>query len=654
MQFIHMGFLAAGAIAMTLPIWIHLLLRQRARPMQIGSVRFLQAVVRRSKRRQRIRRWLLLALRCLAVLLLGLLFARPYLPAAPADGRTREAVILIDRSASMLASVDGSQSPFDDAVEYAREHIESLGEQSRIQIGLFDGGGVESIPIDELDDAEAGYASSNFAEAFSWAADVLAASSRVDRSLLLLSDLQAAGLQAEPPQPFPADIPVEIVDVGRSATQNLAIESVQPAQVELRPGVPVALAVRFYNAGALPVNEVSVEFVLNGPAGDLEFEETLTLGAGSRTSREIVLDIEEAGLYQGYALIKREDSFSWDSRRWMAFEVRRPDRVLLVDGEPGRTEYANETYYLETALRLQTPVGDAPARTFEVERLVWERGEGFPDLDGFRLVILANPGRFTTNDASRLRQFMDDGGNVLLFCGERTTPAVLEPMQEAGLVPRGAVPSPRDAFARVTEFDEQHPVLLPFADPQHGDLRRLTVKRYLPLSQWWSSAETNDAAVVLLKSRDEPLIVERPVGAGRLILMATTADRDWNDWPQGRLYVPLVRQLAAYLTGRFDPRQPVQSELIESAGVPPGITEDDETLLVRNTDPRESEPGRVTPEQFREAIGLPEAPRSELDKQAQALAPAGVMRSDEHWPLVVWLLLAVLGIETLLASRVVE
>lgn len=649
MQFIHMGFLAAGALAMTLPIWIHLLLRQRARPMPIGSVRFLQAVVRRTKRRQRIRRWLLLALRCLAVLLLGLLFARPYLPAAPADGRTREAVILIDRSASMLTG-DKGDGPFEAAREFARKHVDALGEQAVIHIGLFDATGVEPISADDLDDAQAGYAGSNFAEAFAWAADVLNNSGRADRSLLLLSDLQAAGLQAEPPQPFPVDIPVEIVNVGDPVTQNLAVESVQPLQVELRPGVPVALAMRVFNAGALPVNDVPVEILLDGPQGRRKLQRNVTLGAGSRTTLEVPFDIEEPGLYQGNASIGREDPFPWDSRRWVAFEARRPDRVLLVDGEPGRTEYANETYYLETALRLQTPLGDAPARTFEVERLVWERGEGFPDLDGFRVVILTNLGRFTDTDADRLRQFMDDGGNVLLFLGERTTPTVLEPMQESGLLPDGTIPSPRDAVARVTDFDARHPALHVFADPQHGDLRRLTVKRVVPLSQWWAE----DASTVLLTTRDEPLIVERPVGDGRLILVATTADREWNDWPQGRLYVPLVRQLVAYLTGQLDPRQPVQTAVIAAAGESPGITEDNDVLLVRNPDPRESELQRLTPEQFREAIDLPTDSTTELDRQAQALAPAGVMRSDERWPLVVWLLLGVLAVETLLASRVVE
>lgn len=650
-QFIHLGFLAAGAAAVTLPIWIHLLLRQRARPMEIGSVRFLQAVVRRTKQRQRIRRWLLLALRCLAVLLLGLLFARPYLPAAPADGRTREAILMIDRSASMQV-MTGNDTAFARAVELAAERIAALGDQARIQIGLFDADGVETIELEELDDAAPGYAATNYAEAFAWCTDILTSSDRTDRSVVFLSDLQASGLDTEALGLFPPDVLLEIIDVGSSVSQNLAVESAQPTQIEIRPGVPISLSVRLHNAGALPVSEVPVSVQLSGPAGGVTQQQVISLKAGGRATLDFPLEIAEPGIVQGHVELDWDDPLPWDNRRYVAFEVRHPDRVLLVDGDPGRNEYDSDTYFLETALRLTTPMGDAPARTFEVERLVWDRGEGFPDLGGFRLIVLANVGRFTGSDAARLREFLDDGGNVLLFAGDRMTPAVFEALQQSQILPAGPPPSARDLAGRVTEVAVTHPALAPFADPQHGDLRRLTVSRLIDLAGDQPAGEDRWDAV-LLRSGDLPVMTERSVGAGRLILVATTADRGWNDWPRSRLYVPLVRQMAAWLTGQLDPRQSVNSRLA-TAAAPPGIGEEDDTLLVRNTDPRESQVQRLTPDQLREQLGLPVDPQAELKQQAQALAIPGVARSDELWPIVVWILLAALAAETLLASRIAE
>lgn len=649
MQFLHLSYLAAAAATLAIPVWIHLLLRQRARQMEIGSTRFLKAVVRRTKRRQRLRRWLLFSLRCLAVLLLGLLFARPFLPAVPASGSTRETVVLIDRSASMQGVDESGDSSFDRAKAAAGRYVAAQGGQARVLVGLFDSAGVETIRPEQLVDAEVGFAGTDYLEAFAWAGDRLAGSARAERSVVLYSDLQSGGLDVQPTRSFPADVAVEIVDLGQPLTHNVAVVQADPVQIELRPGVPIAVEARIYNADVAAIANAQLTLRLQGPGGQIEQQRPLDLSPGDRQTVTFPFELDRPGVYRGGVSIDSEDPLKWDDTRWLVLEARRPDRVLLVDGDPGDNEYASETYYLEKALRLQTPIGDAPPRTFEIERIVWDRGDGFPELSGFRLVVLANPGRLTRTDAARLKDYMRQGGNVLLFAGERVTRGVLEPMQEAGLLPAANVPAPRDVFGRVTRFDAEHPVLAVFSDVQQGDLRRLRVERLLPLGERFSAQET------LLAVDDEPLIAGREVGSGRIVIVGTTADLDWNDWPRGRLYVPLIRQLAAWLTGQLDPRQLVHVQQIAAAGQSPGIVSaDGGAMTVWNVDPRESEIARVTAEQFRETMNLPAAAQSDPQRRAESLAPAGVARSDELWPWVVWCLLAVLMGETLLSSRIVE
>ena len=94
--FIHLGFLAAG-LAVAVPIVIHLLFRQRARRVEIGTIHFLRLVLRDQARRRKIRRWVLLALRAAAMVLLALFFARPYWNYAGVPGR-RSANRRLDRS----------------------------------------------------------------------------------------------------------------------------------------------------------------------------------------------------------------------------------------------------------------------------------------------------------------------------------------------------------------------------------------------------------------------------------------------------------------------------------------------------------------------------------------------------------------------------
>jgi hypothetical protein len=71
--------LGAGAIA--IPIVLHLLLRQQPRRMKFPAIQFLVESELASKRALQWRHWLLLALRCLALMLLAVVLARPQVAA---------------------------------------------------------------------------------------------------------------------------------------------------------------------------------------------------------------------------------------------------------------------------------------------------------------------------------------------------------------------------------------------------------------------------------------------------------------------------------------------------------------------------------------------------------------------------------------------
>jgi uncharacterized membrane protein len=105
-----MAFLAplffAGLLALAVPILVHLTHKERKDVVVFPSLMFLSKIPYQAVRRQRIRHWLLFALRCLALILLALAFARPFLnrasAATPVRGLgARELVILLDRSYSM-------------------------------------------------------------------------------------------------------------------------------------------------------------------------------------------------------------------------------------------------------------------------------------------------------------------------------------------------------------------------------------------------------------------------------------------------------------------------------------------------------------------------------------------------------------------------
>jgi hypothetical protein len=203
---------------------------------------------------------------------------------------------------------------------------------------------------------------------------------------------------------------------------------------------------------------------------------------------------------------------------------------------------------------------------------------------------------------------------------------------------------------RVDQWDSKHPALSCFSDPQQGDLRRVEFQKLLPLKQL--EADSRE----LLASGNQIVAAERQVGKGRCIYFGSSADRDWTELPRTPMYVPLVRQIVAYLADQLAERSAVTiqvlSKPLEKVGIVPAADEEGQ-WLVTNMDPRESALERITPEALLAVAGaVPTQPPDENTVAAGLKLPADSLRPDEIWTLVTWLLFAVLSVEMLLAGRV--
>src|SRR5688572_22196092 len=122
MSFLYPAFLI-GALAIAIPIVLHLLRRDIAPEVPFTAVRLLRrAPIERSQRR-RLREILLLTARVAALLLLAMAFARPF-AASSATGALR--IVAVDRSFSM-----GGSGRFERALTQARTAIDAaaVGEQ---------------------------------------------------------------------------------------------------------------------------------------------------------------------------------------------------------------------------------------------------------------------------------------------------------------------------------------------------------------------------------------------------------------------------------------------------------------------------------------------------------------------------------------------
>jgi hypothetical protein len=682
MSFIQIGFLAALA-ALAIPIVIHLVFRQRAKRVDLGTLRFLRVVLEHNARRRRVMRWLLLMLRLACVGLLAFLFARPYLLAARSAGEKRTVAVLIDRSASMELVQDG-QRGIDRAVASVKQLLSEAPDNTRFEIAWFDhgvhplfapaAGDAEMAKSDKERDPsraeqlaklkapETCFGGTDYGAALEWARDVLAKAPPGPRVLHVFTDFQQSGLAWSEVDELPEDVESHLHDLGRSAVNNLAVTEARPERAWLRPDEQTSLHITVYNGGPFPVEELPIELKLANQGREITRREQVKIEPGTSLSLRLDLPPLAAGLWQGSVSIEASDDLPVDNVRHVALLAAPPYQVLLVDGRASPSPVLSSTYFLQAALRL-APEGEMySASPFEPKQII--AGDPLPNLDKVDVVVLSDVGNeLDARDCRELADLVKRGGGLLVFCGENVTAERAGPLAAAGLTVGqiGGVQHATDLPIRLATWDSKHPIFAAFSDPQLGDLARLSFTACTKITP------DKDAQVLATFKDGTPAVVEKSLGKGSMVWFASTADRRWSDWTRSRLYLPLVYQLLGHQSG-LSAGGRVRDEILEAqatallpgqairslpTALPPGVHSQEGHTLVVNGGPREAETDRAPPEEFANRFGLKLADEAiPVEAQPSERVVAGTELIDnELWPWLAGCLLAVLLAEGLVANR---
>jgi hypothetical protein len=651
MGFVQASLLAALA-AVILPILAHLLFRRRSRPVDLGTLRFLKVAIRQDTRRRRLKRWLLLALRLSCVVLVVLLFARPYRAEFAGGGDAGLNIILIDRSASMARLRDGERL-IDRAVRQVPDVVARVPARSRVEVAWFD---VKVEPVASSEDGRVSLAAvespatltggTDFAAALSWAAARCAAARGGPLAVHVFTDLQRTGFGGLEDFTFPKDVPVRVWDVGPAASGNVAVTGVRPVSLLVRADHPTTVQATILNARTEPLEQRPVRLGLANKGKVIEIPAVASAPAGASTTVTFETPPLGPGLWRGTVSVAADDELPLDNARHVALYAAAKPRVLLLDGAARDVAALGEAYFLEAALRLAPPGETVPDAPFRVNVFPYGPDARVPDLSQVDVLVAANVVGFPPADATKVKAFLDRGGSAVIFGGSNLGPAGTASYAAAGLSVgevTGTHPA-RDVPFRIADFAGEDAMLEPFADPQHGDLHRLTFSgctRVVPAA----------GVRVLARFRDgTPLLLERQTGPSRVVWCAASVGREHGEWSRSRLFLPLVHQLVLGAAGHAG-AGPVRD--LPAAGEAPGVRQRGEVWEVRNLEPQESELERCTPEEFAQRLGVKLAEDAGEPRASATGEEGNELRAGELWP---WLWLGVVLIwlaEGVLANRTV-
>jgi hypothetical protein len=530
MQFLAPIFLA-GLAALAIPVIIHLTHRERDTPVRFPSLMFLRRIPYRTRRRQRIRHWLLFLLRAAAVALITLAFARPLLrgaaAGAPSGEAAREVVVLVDRSMSMSAG-----DRWDRAVAAARTVLNALSPRDRATLVLFAERAEAVGPTHELGTLVAALeqarpipAATRYGAAFRLAADLLATSDLPRREVVLVADFQRSGTADLEATRLPSGTSLAVISVADGEPTNLAVTDVLLDRGRGADRSRLAVGARIVNTGSEDQRGVTVALEVNDAV-----LRSVTVNVPARSTVPVSFPAVAAptGAVRGRVTTGGDRLAGDDAFHFVAAPVE-PVRVLLVEasGAP-----AGISLYLERALA----IGDHPPFSVDTRRGVPEPAT----LEQYDIVI--------SNDAQMgrgggaLRAFVEQGGGLFAILGARASG---RPLVSAfpELIAGAAGPVDRlaegGATLSVVAFD--HPVFEAFRAPRSGDFSTARFYRYRRL-------DLGNSASTLARFDDgAPAILEAPIGSGRAMAVATGLENSWNDLPLQPVFLPLVQRAARHL-----------------------------------------------------------------------------------------------------------
>ncbi len=538
-----MGFLTpwflAGAVAIGLPIWIHLLKRHRTDPRLFPSLMLFEKREQSSVKHRRLEYLLLFALRALMILLLALLFANPFIRrTVSAKDSKKLTLIAVDRSFSMGA---------DDRLQRAKEEAQSVlskvaaGDQAQV-VAL--GAQVQALtqPTSDTGALRAAINSiqpsdsrASFGEIVRYT-KTLSESIKMPIELHLLSDLQKSAMPGFADVRFDPNTTLVPHQIGR-AEPNWTVENVvAPRRVYDPKRARVVATVAGFGTAAPNMSGDGINLIMS--------KKTVSLSVNGKVLQTKQVDVppgtpgraqvEFLGLDVPYGFSRGEvtvaggdgDTLPADDRFPFSVERTDPRKVLFVDD--GRRPLG--LVYFRAAL-------DASAdAAFQLESMHPEMA-GNQQLSNYAMVVLNDPGTLPPGFEDSLKRYVSGGGGLLISLGPSAAalprvPVLDEPIEGSSYAAREG-----DRFLSVTDIDTGHPALR-------------NVERFNGVEFLQAIRVTPSKSHVLARLNDQtPLVLERQIGEGKVLVFASTFDYLGNDLPKHAAWVPFIQQSTAYLGG---------------------------------------------------------------------------------------------------------
>ena len=532
-----MGFLApwflGGLVALGVPVFVHLLRRHVTVPRPVSSLMFFERGIQSSTRHHRLKHLILFALRAALVLLVVLAFANPFVRRVTANTNGRLLLIVVDNSFSMRAG-----QRFADARQRALTQMAAKPNSQKAQIMAL-GGQLQILtqPISDgaqlqaaLQSIQPGDGHASFGD-LGRAVRALEETVRMPIDVHLYSDMQRTAMPANfADLVLPANVALILHPVANGPPMpNWTIESIDAPADLSDPKDPHRSRVRAVVTGfGTPAASKTVSLVVNGKS--LATRRVDVPANGRATVEFAPLDVSY-GFNRCELRIDNSDTLPADDSGVFAVRRSDPQRVLFVHAASD----TRSAVYFGAALKA------AAGSSFVLQSIAEEQATDF-DPSRFAFMVLSDSVSLPPIFEHALAQYVSKGGDVFVALGTNAGRRAHIPLWD-GDVTEAHDYARTGNSAAIGQVDFAHPALF---DPQPGkDNGGWAAAKVF----YAAAVDPRGAHVAARLSDGTPLVVDKQVGLGHVLLLASGLENLTNDLPLHPVFVAFVDHVARYLSG---------------------------------------------------------------------------------------------------------
>jgi len=536
-MFLSPFFLIAAGIGASVPLVLHLMQNKRKVQLPFPTLRFLKLAEKHSSRKIRLENFLLWLLRTLIMALIGMAFAMPmirhsglgWLGEAP-----RDVAIVLDASYSMGYRIDRG-TVWDKGVEAATAIIEGLSDKDRFCIYLAreQPEALVAEPVANKQEGVArlralqpGMGGSRLGPAVTAAMKaLLKADARREREMHIITDNQALPWQSMATEKveIEAKTAVFVSLLGVPSPENAGVSSIELQPPVARKGSDVKVAAKLLRTGSAADTTLSL-FIDDKEAG----RRSINANDPEASAPSFTLPPLEVGMHAA-RIQTPDDNLAIDNAFYFLIRVQDQMPSLIVGNE-------GETLFLRTALR--TGFGRAGAVVTATAEQITDK-----PLSAYACVFLCNAMPLPGQAIAAVEDYVKTGGVLVVFPGMGAKPNAYAAWNCLPGVPSVVEDLPLSQRNRTLTWDQPQHLLVRTLREGIG-IPALAIRRRIA---WEKLHET--AKRIVSMGANQPFLLDRPFGDGRVLMFAVSADRTWSDFPLSPFFLPLLLQCADYGAG---------------------------------------------------------------------------------------------------------